>query len=208
MAGDTGTGGTVDPPCTEPPCLVDDLSQGKQSYKNPPFVGGWDRYIQPDGVWAETATRDMIQERSDEAGNLAFHVVATGLDDWGMGVFITLNGGSAFDIGEYTALSFDVRSAGTELSLAVAFADQHSHRPACQTPDDSECDQHVRYETFVVMSNTWTTVTLNIADFIDLGNQGRVSDLDEGRVYAIHFQMDPAADIDGADFWIDDIYFE
>jgi len=203
--GDGSGGGSGGAPVLPPIGLIDDFKVvGMASYSNPPFFGVWDRYVQPGGTWAVTLTSTMVQARPDDAANLAVHVVATTLNSWGAGVFITVKGGNGMDWTEVQGIRFDIASMNGETALRVGIADINSHLPACMTVGSgADCEKHLRAAQTFTIGDTFTTVDVPLGAFTDMWIEGRVSPLDLTAVCALHFQLDP----EGAevDYYIDNV---
>lgn len=206
-----GTGGSTggNPGCTveDAPCLLDDLEHpGVASYNHLPFYGTWSRYGQTGVVWEASNPAQMVVERPDDSSEHALHVAASGLDDWGVGVFLTLRGGGWINIGGFSGISFKARTENLETVLHVALADVNSHRPICETTGDgTDCDKHMRSVEAFALTDSWQEVDMDFSTFVDgtvLGDP-RSSSLDLTQVYALHFQMDP--DGEEVDFYIDDL---
>jgi len=213
-SGGSGTGGTPACSAASAPCVVDDLQHiGSSSYNRPPFSGKWDRYIQgpTDGAglakFTATSTNAMFVSDPAVSQNGLLHIAATDVDDWGLGMFVTLGG--AQDISGYEGLSFKVRSGNSESVMNVALADDNSHRSPCTLINaGADCDKHMRSAdapTYAVGA-AWTTIELPLAGFTDKQEDGvaRTSDLNLRKVYSIHFQIRTEV-ATTVDFEIDDI---
>lgn len=206
--GGGGTGGSGGTP-TVYLGLVDDFNESTPTpnYSNMPFYGTWSRYEQAGATWTAGSVTLMIQPRPDDADDGALHVDATDLDDWGVGVFVTLKNGGAVDLSDATGIRFAALSMNDETVLKVAIADVHSHRNNCLAVNDGEdCDRHMKTVTSFALSDDWTVFELPIADFVDKiidGVNDRGADLDITQVFALHFQMDPDDEV--ADFYLDDL---
>ena len=213
--GGTGSGGGPSVCSAETaPCLVDDFDHvGSANYNSPPFLGKWDRYIQgPDAgaglaAFTASATKNMFIEDPDDAENGILHIAATEVDDWGLGMFVTLGGKT--DLSGYKGISFKARSGNDESVINVALADENSHQSPCLGIDDGvDCDKHMRSVDAPeqAIGADWFTVELPLAGFWDKQENGvdRSSDLNLKAVYAIHFQIMPDSGTD-VDFYIDDL---
>jgi len=189
--------------------MIDTFSDTTASYSKMPFYGTWARYAQDqdDSLFTAASVTAMMQPRPDDAANGAFHVAATMLDDWGVGVFVTLKNGSAVNLSDATGIRFNAISMNTETILKVALADINSHRNICTTVNSgADCDKHMRTVTSFALGATWAEVELPLSDFVDKvidGVNDRTSDLDVTQVFAIHFQQDP--DDEAVDFYLDDL---
>lgn len=210
-AGGGGGGSGGGPPECSPstaPCVVDDLEHvNSASYSSLPFRGTWSRYIEEDGVFTATSMAKMIVEESAEDDNGVLHVQATGLTEWGVGVFLTIKGGSFQDLSGYTGIRFRARSMNDETAINVALADDVSHTPACQSvAGGADCDHHMRSSdapTFA-LSSDWTTLELPLNAFVDSADTpARTTPINLQKIYAIHFQIDTEGE--EADYYIDDI---
>lgn len=215
-SGGTGSGGGP-PDCSAAtaPCVVDDLEHiGSASYSSLPFRGAWFRYIEdpvpappvPPEFTADSMA-EMIVAESAENSNGTLHVQATGLTEWGLGVFLTLKAGSVQDLSGYEGIRFRARSMNSETAINVALADEVSHSPACQDVNDGDdCDHHMRSAdapTFALDSD-WTTLELPFSGFVDSADTpARTIAVNLAKVYAIHFQID--TEDEEADYYIDDI---
>jgi hypothetical protein len=200
--GGNGSGGK--PGLTGPgPWLIDDLSTG-DSYTRTIFGGNWERYAQDGAVWVEETVFDMVQSRPDDEENMALRVEATSLDEWGVDVRITLNGGNDFlDLSPYTGIRVSAHTLiPTENKIRVAIEDSVSNYSACDS--SSSCDKHIEYAaTSSISSSTFTVVQLPFTSFTTKPSP-RTAGLDLTKVYAIHIKMDPAAT--DVDFFVDDVY--
>lgn len=209
-SGGTGSGGgPVICSASTTPCVVDDLEhKGSANYSSQPFYGKWDRYIQEDGVFTAATTGAMVVVDPEDSENVAFHIAATGLDDWGLGIFVTLKGGSPQNLAGYTGISFRARSLNSETTINVALGDVSSHRNQCvDVNGGDDCDKHMRSidaPTYVLDSD-WQLVELELSSFVDkdVDATPREADLDLTQVYSLHFQVQTVGT--KADFFIDDI---
>jgi hypothetical protein len=189
--------------------LIDDFNGTTAGYSNPPFYGTWGRYAQDenDGLFTAASVTAMMQPDPDDAANGAFQVAATMLDDWGVGVFVTLKSGAAVDLSDGTGIRFRARTMNSETILKVAIADVHSHRNACLDVDaGADCDKHMRTVTDFALDASWAEIDLPLDEFIDPvidGTNDRTSALDLTQVFALHFQMDPVDE--EVDFYLDDL---
>jgi len=198
-----GSGGTSGPPIG----TIDDLEHATTaSYTHLPFYGKWDRYLEPGGTWTATTVAAMVQARFDDATDNALHVQATTLDDWGVGVFLTLKNGGAISLEGVTGIRFDVATMNGETTLRVALADVASHQPACMAVNAGvDCDKHMRSVQAFAIDDTFQTVDLPMTTFIDkaVAAVEREADLDVTKVYALHFQFDP--ELAAVDFYLDNL---
>lgn len=192
---DTGGSGGI-PGVTE--SLITDFSAA--SFFNDPFAGGYDRYVEPDGVWPATKP-NMREELPDEPGNFALHVQANTLDEWGAGVFISLNqpGGtgvmSFLDLAErgFTGIKFRAKRVGVAEGLVVALEDGLS-RPDPLTLEHSKSAQPT------TLTESWQTFTLPFSSFL------RDPDPELETAYAVHFSLNPVPEGQSeVDIWIDDL---
>lgn len=215
-SGGNGSGGSP-PACSAAtaPCVVDDLEHiGSASYSSSPFRGTWSRYIEdPDPppavppAFTASSMSKMVVEESAENDNGTLHVQATGLTQWGVGVFLTVKGGSTQDLSGYTGIRFRAKSMNDETAINVALADDTSHSPVCEDVNDGiDCNHHLRSSdapTFALDSD-WTTLELPLNGFVDSADTPpREEPLDLTKIYAIHFQLDTEGE--EADYYIDDI---
>lgn len=215
-SGGIGSGGSS-PECSAAtkPCVVDDLEHiGSASYSSLPFRGAWSRYIE-DPVPAPPVPPEftagsmaqMVVAESAENNNGTLHVQATGLTEWGVGVFLTLKAGSFQDLSGYQGIRFRARSMNSETAINVALADAVSHSPACQEVNDGEdCNHHMRSADAptVPLGSDWKTLELPLIGFVDSADTpARTTPVNLGKVYAIHFQID--TEDEEADYYIDDI---
>lgn len=185
------------------PWLIDDLSTG-DSYSRSIFGGFWERYIQDGGEWAEVTVIDMIQPRPDDENNPALRVEATALDDWGVDVRVTINGGTDYlDLSPYEGIKISARTnIATENKIRVAIEDSVSNEDTCGT--STSCNKHVdstlssgiSSSAFTVVTVPFTTVTARPSP--------RTAAVNLAQVYAIHIKMDPTEE--DVDFYIDDVY--
>jgi hypothetical protein len=215
-SGGMGSGGSP-PDCSAAtaPCVVDDLEHiGSASYSSLPFRGAWFRYIEdPDPAppvppeFTADSMAEMIVAESAENDNGTLHVQATGLTEWGLGVFLTLKAGSFQDLSGYTGIRFRARSMNSETAINVALADEVSHSPTCQTVNDGEdCNHHMRSSVAptIALDSDWTTLELPLNGFVvSADSPPRTIDVNLEKVYAIHFQID--TEDEEADYYIDDI---
>lgn len=207
--GNGSGGGPVVCSAATAPCLVDDLEhKGSASYSSQPFYGKWDRYIQAGGTWSAATSGAMVVVDPDDSENAAFRIAATGLDDWGLGVFLTLKNGGEQDLSGFTGISFRARSTNTEATINVAIGDVASHRDAClAVASGVDCDKHMRSidaPTYVI-DNDWQLIELELSSFVDKDVDAvpRTANLTISKVYSLHFQVQTVGT--AADFYVDDV---
>jgi hypothetical protein len=204
--GGIGTGGN-------PPAMVDTLIEdmnhlNMSSYTNDDFFGIWDRYGQSstdpscnDADWTSVTVGGMFVDRTDDPGNSTLRVLATALDCWGVGTYFTLrqpSGGTPaqpVDLSMINGISFWARADGAEKSLRIGLEDEYSHAETCSTG----CDTHAVVQGVALTSN-WKQYDIPLVAF------SRTPALDDEKVYAIHFQMDPSSTRTSVDFMVDDVY--
>jgi hypothetical protein len=181
------------------PPMIDDLEDGNADVGAADGrVGGW--YFSTDTSGTTTPLPGAAMPVDGGMPGKALHVSGSGLSGWGASLSASITPANAcYDASKFTGVTVSLKGSGmvwvSVLTAAVRGA-----------PDG----MRNQYKKQIVLTDSWTTVTVNFSELTQPGGWGVQVPFDATKVYGIDFgpATATAPATTAFDFWVDNLSFK